>query len=77
MGKVVNVIAKTPAEEGLSFDTLQECLAFIRSMEPNANDLTVIAVGANASWTINEISIDGNFIRLFLNHDDPAVHPDK
>jgi hypothetical protein len=76
MGNPVSIIAKTPSEQGLDSETLAEALDFIKNHVPRSNDLTVVAVGENTSWTINEVSVDGNFIRLMVNHDAPAVHPD-
>jgi hypothetical protein len=77
MGKLVSVIAKTPEEHGLSLDMLLSALSAIKTDVPDANSLTVIVVDENASYTVNEVSIDENFVRLIVNYDAPAVHPDK
>lgn len=77
MGKDVSIIAKTPEEHGLSLETLIAALRVIPHVAPDSDSLTVIVVGRDTSYTINEVSIDGNFVRLFFNHNAPAVHPDN
>lgn len=73
------VVAKSVEEHGLSLDSVIAALTHIKNdLRGNPSEyLTVVAVGKDTCWSVNEISYDGDFVRIGFDHAEPAVHPDK
>lgn len=61
------LVALTPHESGMTLDTLIEALLKIQGAAKNhGQNLTVIYENAeaDASWTIQAVAFDGNWLRL-------------